>query len=272
MTVGPTTGPTVSPTTGPTVCPTTGPTTNPTTGLTTGAVVVDIEGTTSSISHVHDHLFPYSRERLPDWLAEHADRPEVAQALDDTRRLADRPNAGTAELVAVLRAWIDEDRKATPLKTIQGLIWADGYAAGVLRSHVYDDVPPALLEWTGAGLPVFVYSSGSVAAQRQWFTHCPQGDLLSFFSGHFDTANAGPKRETASYRRIADLVGLPGGRLLFLSDVRAELDAASEVGWQVVGVRRDGAPPIGGGHREITSFAEIQVRGPHSSDPLATGE
>lgn len=226
--------------------------------MTVAAVVVDIEGTTSSISHVHDHLFPYSRQRLPDWLAAHAADPTVVAALAETRSLAGRPDADLPELVAILRAWIDEDRKAGPLKTLQGLIWADGYADGSLRSHVYEDVPPALRAWTAAGRRVYVYSSGSVLAQQQWFGHCPRGSLLPYLTGHFDTVNAGPKREAASYRSIAAQIGLPAAGLLFLSDVRAELDAAVAAGWHVVGVRREDAPPIGGGHREVRSFAELR--------------
>src|ERR1700730_13057660 len=163
------------------------------------AVVVDIEGTTSSISHVHDHLFPYSHRHLPDGLAAHATDPQVAEALAQTGILADRPDADLPELVAILRAWIDEDRKASPLKILQGLIWADGYADGSLWSHIYPDVPPAFESWRAAGRRVYVYSSGSVLAQRQWFGHCPQGDLLPYLDGHFDTTNAGPKREAASY-------------------------------------------------------------------------
>jgi enolase-phosphatase E1 len=201
------------------------------------AVVVDIEGTTSSITYVHDHLFPYSRERLPGWLAEHADSPEVVAALADTRELSGRPDADTEELVAILRGWIDEDRKAGPLKTVQGLIWADGYARGELRSHVYADVPPALRSWTAAGRPVYVYSSGSVLAQRQWFGHCPQGDLLPYLAGHFDTANAGPKRESASYRSIAEQVGVAGAELLFLSDVRGTRRATRAGRWSACGGR-----------------------------------
>jgi enolase-phosphatase E1 len=228
-----------------------------TVGTAVVAVVVDIEGTTSSISHVHDHLFPYSRRHLPDWLAAHATDPLVVEALAQTRSLADRPDADLPELVAILRAWIDEDRKAGPLKTLQGLIWADGYADGSLRSHVYADVPPAFRAWRAAGRRVYVYSSGSVLAQRQWFGHCPQGDLLPYLDGHFDTANAGPKREAESYRSIAAQIGLPPEGLLFLSDVGAELDAAVAAGWQAVGVRREDALPIGGGHREVRSFAEL---------------
>jgi len=228
-----------------------------TVGTAVVAVVVDIEGTTSSISHVHDHLFPYSHRHLPDWLATHAADPLVVEALAQTRALADRPNAELPEVVAILRAWIDEDRKAGPLKTLQGLIWADGYADGSLRSHVYADVPPAFQAWRAAGRRVYVYSSGSVLAQRQWFGHCPQGDLLPYLDGHFDTVNAGPKREAASYRSIAAQIGLPPEGLLFLSDVRAELDAAVAAGWQAVGVRREDAPPIGGGHREVRSFEEL---------------
>jgi enolase-phosphatase E1 len=223
------------------------------------AIVVDIEGTTSSLHHVHDHLFPYAAKRLPQWLPHNAGTPTVSQAIAQTRELAGRPDAQLPEVVAILLDWIAQDRKATPLKTMQGLIWAEGYAAGELTSHVYDDVPPALAEWARQGRPVYVYSSGSVLAQQQWFGHCPQGDLRPYFAGYFDTVTAGPKRESRSYEVIAARIGGPG---LFLSDVGAELDAARAAGWSTIGVRRAGSPPVGGDHREITSFARLRAAGP----------
>jgi enolase-phosphatase E1 len=202
------------------------------------AVVVDIEGTVAATDHVHRVLFPYARERIGDWLAAHRDSPVVGEVLAQTREGGGRPDAGEAEVADILRGWIDEDVKAAPLKTAQGEIWRAGYASGELVSHLYPDVPGALRSWVDGGLALYVYSSGSVAAQRGWFAHTPYGDLTGLFSGYFDLGNAGGKREEASYRRIAEAVGLPGERLLFLSDIPAELDAAAAAGWHTVGVRR----------------------------------
>lgn len=210
-------------------------------------IVTDIEGTTSSISHVHDVLFPYSRSRIQDWVR----RPEAAEVV---RAVSADPD----EAASILIGWIDEDVKSTPLKTLQGMIWAQGYADGELTAHVYDDVPPVLARWSEHGVPVYVYSSGSELAQKLWFRHTQHGDLLGHFAGHFDTVSAGPKRETRSYEVIAGKLGVAPAELTFLSDVAAELDAAAAAGWHTVGVSRpaDGSPDVGS-HRRITSFAEL---------------
>lgn len=210
-------------------------------------IVTDIEGTTSAIAHVHEVLFPYSRSRIRDWVR----RPEAAAVV---REVAADPD----EAATILIGWIDQDVKASPLKTLQGLIWAEGYASGELTAHVYDDVPPALRRWSDAGVPVYVYSSGSELAQRLWFQHTQHGDLLRHFAGHFDTVSAGPKREVASYQAIAKSIGTEPAGLTFLSDVAAELDAAEQAGWHTVGVSRpeDGSPDVGR-HRVIRSFAEL---------------
>src|SRR6201999_2705329 len=143
-------------------------------------------------------------------------RPEAASVV---REVAADPD----EAARVLIGWIDQDVKATPLATLQGVIWAEGYASGELTAHVYDDVPPVLGRWTAAGVPVYVYSSGSELAQRLWFRHTQHGDLLGHFAGHFDTVSAGPKREVASYQAIAGKIGVEPTELTFLSDVAAEL-------------------------------------------------
>jgi enolase-phosphatase E1 len=210
-------------------------------------IVTDIEGTTSSLSHVHDVLFPYSRSRIPEWVR----RPEAAEVVRSV-------SADPDEAASILIGWLDDDVKIAPLKTLQGLIWAEGYASGELTAHVYDDVPPVLARWTTEGVPVYVYSSGSELAQRLWFRHTQHGDLLGHFAGHFDTVSAGPKRETGSYEVIATSIGVDPSELTFLSDVAAELDAAAAAGWHTIGVSRpaDGSPDVGG-HRRVTTFAEL---------------
>ncbi|MBO7942765.1 acireductone synthase, partial [Streptomyces sp. S9] len=96
---------------------------------------------------------------------------------------------------------------------------------------------PALQRWKDAGLRLYVYSSGSVPAQRLLFGHSDVGDLTDLFSGFFDT-EVGGKREAASYQRIRESIGLPGEEILFLSDVVEELDAAREAGLGTVLVDR----------------------------------
>ncbi|MGW1620725.1 acireductone synthase [Streptomyces sp. NPDC002172] len=226
------------------------------------AVVLDIEGTTSATGFVVDVLYPYSRSRFAALLSERNGDPEVARALAQVRELTGDPHADAAEVEKTLNAWLDEDRKATPLKTLQGLIWSEGFARGDLVSHFYDDVVPALRAWHAAGLRLYVYSSGSVAAQRAWFSSTPEGDLLPLVSGLYDTENAGPKQEPASYRRIAESAGLAPARFLFLSDRPGELDAARAAGWHTVGIRRPGEPFFQqgvGDHRQAGTFDEISI-------------
>jgi enolase-phosphatase E1 len=203
------------------------------------AVLIDIEGTVTPISAVRDVLFPYARTRLQTFVEAHAGDPAVAGVLAQTRELEPE-----ADPVASLLRWSDLDQKVTPLKTIQGLIWRDGYAAGDLVAQFYPDAPESLTFWKREGLPLYVYSSGSEEAQRGIFGHSQMGDLTGLFSGFFDT-RIGPKREAASYIAIRATVGLPAGLILFLSDVEAELDAAATAGFRTCQIVReeDGTVP-----------------------------
>ncbi len=198
------------------------------------AILLDIEGTTSSISFVADILFPYALRHLRDFVAAHTNDPAVKQALADTQALAGNAN----DPVETLIGWIDEDRKAAPLKSLQGLIWAQGYESGELKGHIYDDALATMRAWTSAGIPLYIYSSGSVQAQVQLFQHNIGGDLRGLFSGHFDLAT-GPKVEAESYRKIATAIKQAPGAILFLSDNPKELEAAREAGLRVVHVVRE---------------------------------
>ncbi|GAA3780103.1 acireductone synthase [Streptomyces coacervatus] len=226
------------------------------------AVVLDIEGTTSATGFVVDVLYPYSRSRFGALLSERSDDPDVARAVAQVREEIGEPDADDVRIEKALNAWLDEDRKATPLKTLQGVIWSEGFARGDLVSHFYDDVVPALRAWHAAGVRLYVYSSGSVAAQRAWFASSPEGDLLPLVSGLYDTENAGAKQEPESYGRIAEATGFAPERLLFLSDRPGELDAARAAGWQAVGIRRPGEPYYEqgvGDHAQAGTFDEITV-------------
>jgi enolase-phosphatase E1 len=228
------------------------------------SVVLDIEGTTSSTGFVHQTLYPYSRERFATWVAANLHRPDVAAQIEHVRTLAGEPRADLERVVWWLHHWLDGDQKITPLKAFQGWIWAEGFAAGHLVSHFFDDAIPAIRQWHAAGKRLYVFSSGSVAAQLAWFGNTPDGDLLPLFSGHFDTENAGPKRVPASYRTIAGAVGRPPGELVFFSDLVAELDAAREAGWHTVGVRRAGDQHYEAGvgdHLAVESFDEVDLSG-----------
>ncbi|HEX7128562.1 MAG TPA: acireductone synthase, partial [Rhodanobacteraceae bacterium] len=165
------------------------------------AILTDIEGTTSSIAFVRDVLFPYSRDRLADFVAAHGDDPKVQHWLRETAREAGIPESDRNAIVATLLGWIAEDRKATPLKALQGMIWREGYETGAYRAHMYPEVAAKLREWKARGLRLFVYSSGSVAAQKLFFAHSEAGDLTPLFDGYFDT-EIGSKRDAESYARI----------------------------------------------------------------------
>jgi enolase-phosphatase E1 len=224
-------------------------------------VLLDVEGTTSTIAFVHTVLFPYADAHLDAYVASHRDDPDVAEAMREAARLAGLDAAANdAAVLAYLHAWIAEDRKATPLKTLQGLIWAEGYARTGLRGHVYPDAAAGLRRWHDAGLRLYVYSSGSVEAQRVLFAHSDQGDLSALFSGNFDTTT-GPKRESRSYAAIAAAVGDAAREIVFLSDVDAELDAARDAGMQTVRLLRPADTPPGATttHPSAVSFDEIDV-------------
>lgn len=222
--------------------------------MTTRAILTDIEGTTTSLAFVRDVLFPYARERLPAWIVRHAHDPEVADAIEAVCRLSGA--RGLGEVVGTLLGWSDVDRKASPLKAIQGWIWEEGYRAGTLRSHVYADVAPALQAWHDAGTTLAVYSSGSVHAQKVLFGHTDVGDLAPLFTAWFDTTT-GPKREATSYVAIASSLGLPAGHVHFLSDIVEELDAARAAGMVTTWLVRQGPHDPGARHPQVRSFAEV---------------
>lgn len=211
-------------------------------------IVLDIEGTTTPVSFVYEVLFPHARARLAATCARAEADPRLARALERLRReFAEDPGARDGSFgtgAAYAAALMDEDRKSTGLKALQGLIWEHGYATGDLRSQVFPDVAPALARWATRGASVFIYSSGSVLAQKLLFGHTEQGDLRPYLSGYFDT-ETGPKREAASYRAIGESVRLPPVSLLFLSDVPAELDAAAAVGYRTGLLRRPGNATTG---------------------------
>jgi enolase-phosphatase E1 len=221
-----------------------------------GAILTDIEGTTSSISFVKDVLFPYARERLPYFVRERAGEPAIRKLLEDAAREGAIAETDDEAIIALLLRWIDEDRKATPLKALQAMIWVGGYDGRDFVAHVYPDAVAGLQRWHAAGIPIHIYSSGAIPAQKLYFAHTEAGDLTPLFSGYFDTTS-GSKREAASYRTIAQAIGVPPAQILFLSDIDAELDAALEAGLATAWVRREAGPAPHQRHRAIASFDEL---------------
>jgi len=229
-----------------------------------GGILLDVEGTTSSISFVYDVLFEHAKRNIASFLAARRDDPAVREAalglarglgLPDTT-LAD--DAGLSQLALGAIDLMNRDVKDTSLKAVQGMIWRGGYESGEIVAHVFDDVPPALAAWADSGLDVRIYSSGSIEAQRLFFAHTAAGDLTPHLRGHYDTTT-GPKRGAASYAAIAADMGLAPQRILFVSDVGAELDAARTAGMATALAIRAGNREPGGvfEHEGIRSFAEI---------------
>jgi enolase-phosphatase E1 len=225
-------------------------------------VLLDIEGTTSSIAFVYDVMFPYARSHVESFLLENSDRADVRESISllETDRQAtfdthDLPKAITEHVNELM----DRDSKSTGLKALQGLVWEAGFLSGEIRSHLFEDVYPALQAWRNAGLNLAIYSSGSVVAQKLFFGHTKHGDLRPFFQQHFDTS-VGAKRESTSYRRIAEQLKTHAESILFLSDVAAELDAAREAGIQVTAVIRPGNAPLPDSYKgpRIQSFEELR--------------
>jgi enolase-phosphatase E1 len=239
----------------------------------TNVVLLDIEGTTTPISFVHEVLFPYARARVPAYLEEAAESdPEIRHIVEELQ--AELPGSGfqlpadnpeleavsrkpEADLVSYVHWLMDRDRKSGPLKALQGRIWERGYASGALKGEVYPDVRGAFERWTAADVRVGIFSSGSVLAQKLLFAHSTAGDLSRFLSAYFDTA-VGPKGEAGSYRRIVTALQVAPQRVLFISDVVKELDAAREAGMQtLLSVRAPAPPPLSSTHDIVESFDPI---------------
>ena len=220
------------------------------------AVVTDIEGTTSSLAFVKDVLFPYARRSLPAYVRDHeAELRDIAIQIES---ISGRGRLSVQEITGILLQWMDEDRKVTPLKTLQGMIWRAGYERGELRGHVYDDAARALRKWQAGGLPIHIYSSGSIEAQKLLFGHATQGDLTPLLSGYFDTTT-GPKLESRSYEVIAGALRLPASAIVFLSDHGGEISAAASAGMQTVLLAREQASEHA--QNAVRSFDEIVLYG-----------
>ena len=219
------------------------------------AVVTDIEGTTTELEFVHRQLFPYARRHLATYVRTH--EGELSELLSATRAAADQPNLSTEELIGLLQRWIDEDRKDTPLKSLQGRIWRSGYESGELRGHVYEDAVRALRAWHDAGIRIYIYSSGSIEAQQLLFSHSTAGDLTPLIGGYFDTTT-GPKLEPHSYRSIAGSLGMPSSAIVFFSDSAGETAAARSAGMKTVLLARS-APHPSTAEPSAGSFDEIEL-------------
>jgi len=235
-------------------------------------ILLDIEGTTTPMEFVHTTLFNYAKERVRSFLIQHEHNPDVRKIIDDLRTMrsevramsgdavepGDSGDSPTIESVADYCNWlISRDSKAKPLKDLEGLIWRDGFSNGNLQGEVYRDVPESLVRWQKAGKRVFIYSSGSVLSQRLIFSTTKFGDLTQYIEGYFDTS-IGKKTDPESYRRISQTTGIPGDRLLFLSDAEVEIRAATTAGFVAMQVNRNvDSHAIVRGETIISDFSQV---------------
>jgi enolase-phosphatase E1 len=218
------------------------------------ALVLDIEGTTTPIAFVQDVLFPYARARLAATVRTAGSNAEVRTALAQLAESMGTTTLSEDEAIGRLLALSDADVKAPALKALQGIAWREGYADGSLVAPLYPDVAPALRAWHAQGHGLYIYSSGSVEAQRLLFGHTVDGDLRPLFAGWFD-ATIGAKTAPASFVAIAAAIERPAGSLLFLSDHGGEVSAARQAGWRAVLIDRR-VPPLEGA---ITTFRDIEI-------------
>ncbi len=220
-------------------------------------ILTDIEGTTTSVKFVYEELFPYFLRNIAE-IESFTSNLQVQEAFKATVNLANklenRRLKSTTEIIATLKRWCEEDKKITPLKTVQGFIWKEGYESGAIKGHVYPDVEKSLKDWESKNIKMGVFSSGSVEAQKLLFGYSLAGDLTSYFKNYFDTTTGG-KRESDTYLKISEILELEPNSILFLSDIAEELEAAKEIGMETCQLLRPGTEKSW--HNSVTSFDEI---------------
>ena len=221
------------------------------------AIITDIEGTTSSLAFVKEVLFPYARDHIATYIRSHEKEPLVHRSLLEAAAISGTDST-TEQLIQTFIQWIDEDKKITPLKTIQGLLWETGYREGHFKGHIYEDVVNNLKKWKSLGINIYVYSSGSVHAQKLLFGHTEYGDLNPVFTDYFDT-HIGAKISADSYQKIAASIAVSPDNCLFLSDIKQELDAAHETGMHTLWLVRSGKLDPSAEHRQVATFNDINL-------------
>jgi enolase-phosphatase E1 len=219
------------------------------------AIVVDTAGTTTDLNFIKDTLFAYSVKALPDFLKENESNVLVDNCICDVKDIALEPDADLDRVVEILQQWVEEDRKATPLKTLQGLIWKQGYARGEFTGHIFPDFIEAIERIKQNNMRIYSFSSGSAEAQKLLFSHSDAGDLTPHFDGHFDT-RTGNKLFKQAYCNIINTISLAPKQVLFISDVVEELKAAEEAGMRTMQMVRSQDQRTGS-HKQIASFEEL---------------
>ncbi|KTF13750.1 acireductone synthase [Pseudoalteromonas sp. H105] len=219
------------------------------------ALLTDIEGTITRISFVKEVLFPYAAAQLPTFVTANQQHTIVVEQIDAVKTLIDQPNADIDTVINTLLEWIATDKKITPLKQLQGLIWQTGYENGDFTGHLYPDAYQFLQTQQQAGQQLYVYSSGSVKAQQLIFQYSDFGDIRPLFTDYFDT-KMGAKQESVAYQNIISQLPFVANEVLFLSDVVAELDAAKNAGLKTLLLIRDGQASSPA-HNYINDFSQF---------------
>ncbi|WP_393971412.1 acireductone synthase [Oxyplasma meridianum] len=237
------------------------------------AVILDIEGTTTPLDFVHKTLFQFAKQNLHDFLNENINSENVRKALNELSKLytdtvgkntrSDLKSSATDDIsmenaTSMLYHLIDMDSKASQLKMIEGMIWEKGYRDGILRGEVYDDVPVCMKRWASEGKEIYIYSSGSILAQKLIFSSTLYGDLTDYITNYFDTG-IGRKNQAESYGKIAAAIGKDPERILFISDSLIELNAAASKGFQTLMMDRDRKMNLNAYPGIISSLLEISI-------------
>lgn len=212
-------------------------------------ILIDVEGTTSDISFVKNVLFKYSAREMRNFLSDNKSNPRVRELISSMNMNSHE------EAITQLLAWIRDDIKHPVLKELQGMIWRKGYEEKVYTAPLYEDVLPSWVAWHKAGFILGIFSSGSVAAQKLFFSYTSAGNVSQFLKDHFDL-EIGSKIESASYLKIAERLKLTPNKILFLSDRPEELKAAQTAGLQVAHIVRPGTEP-NEEFQPYTSFREL---------------
>lgn len=223
------------------------------------ALLVDIEGTISPISFVKNVMFPYSEKKLEKFLKENKDKEKIKKIIEDVKKEIGK-ELSIDEVIETLKEWIHQDKKITPLKELQGYIWEDGFKRGELKAPIYEDAYQRLKEWREKGFKIYIYSSGSVKAQKLFFSNSEFGNILNMFDGHFDT-KIGNKKNKSSYLRIAEQIGLNPDDILFLSDNSEEIEASVQAGMKAIKLSRPTDVEFINNfpYPQVKSFKEIKI-------------
>lgn len=239
-------------------------------------LLLDIEGTTCPTSFVSNVLFPYAKDHLRGFISNNIASNNVADILLETEREWSIDNdplsielktkcqqqhlSGHEALIQYLHLLINQDRKSTSLKDLQGLIWDQGYAKRELQVELFPEAAGCLKEWNKAGIVLSVYSSGSIKAQKLLYRYTTSGDLTQLFHQWFDT-HTGPKKNASSYTKIVNALQTQADQIWFVSDNGAECDAAKFAGLKTLFSLRAGNPDQNPrGHTVIHSLTEVTQR------------